>query len=376
MISRSIQFLAPLLLGGSAAACAGDASDRSGQAHPDTSRWALGQPSVRVGTGSQELDRVYGGILLGDGSLVVGNSGAAAELRWYDRRGHLRSATGRRGAGPGEFGSINWITRLAEDSLVAFDLRRQRFSVWTPAGAYARSFRSQAPPGPVRPIGAFSDGSLLIAREGQYDPRGGAGVVRDSMLVLRVDRHGKILQTFGTFPGAEWLVYQHPTSFGATQLPFGRTGHLAVAGDHVVYGASESGRLTVYDLAGRLVRTLTPELPRHPLPPDAVSTFLSEVQDGPERTALARHHRRNPIRSGAVLTGLRGDEEGNLWVRLSPRRGVDTVKWVVITLGGERIGSIHLHTSALPLDIRDHEMLLRESDPDGVHHATVREVVR
>ncbi len=377
-MKRIIRFLMLVLASAGAGACGGDALSRSARADADTASWTLEPPSVRVGESvqaGQELDRVYGGLLRGDGTLLIGNSGTS-ELRLYDARGQLRSTAGRRGAGPGEFGSINWMARLRGDSVVAFDLRNQRFSVWTPAGAFARSFTSLAPPGPVRPIGVFNDGSLLIAVEGRYDPRRGPGVVRDSMRVLRIDPSGAVLRTFGDFPGSEWLVYEHPASFGATRLPFGRSGHLAVAGDHFVYGSSESGQLAVYDPEGREVRRVRLELPRRSLPRNAVPAFLSEIDDGPERTALARFYEQQPPENAPAFDALHGDRDGNFWLRLSALPGADSVKWLVVTPGGQLVGSTRLHTSAHLLDVREKSLLLRESDVDGVQRVSVRRVVR
>jgi hypothetical protein len=357
------------------AACGGDEAPGDPAADgPFARAFRLAAPLVRIGGPGQELDRVYGGLLRPDGSLVVGNSGTL-ELRFYDAEGRLVSAAGRAGAGPGEFGSINWIGTLPGDSLIAFDLRHQRFSVWSAAGAFARTFMAQAmPPGPIRPLGVMRDGSILIAREGQYDPRGGPGVVRDSLRVMRMGPTGAVTATLGSFAGAEWLVYEHPASFRATQLPFGRMGHLAASGDHLFYGSSETGRITVYDPSGRQTGTFDLGLPRRRLSDREVSAFLEEVQDGPERSALARHHRENAAATAPLFTALRSDGAGNLWVRLSPAAGADSVGWMVLTKSGERLGGVRMHVGSLPLDIGG-SMLLRETDADGVQHVTVRPVV-
>jgi hypothetical protein len=360
------------------AACTG------GEAHPpqevaaDQPTWSVEAPVVRVGAGEQPgqaLDRVYGGLLRPGGSVIIGNSGTS-QLRTYDPGGRLVSATGGQGRGPGEFGTINWIAGLPGDSVLVFDLRLQRFSVWSPAGAFVRMFSSQAPPGPVRPIGVFRDGSILIVREAGYDPRAGAGAVRDSMTALRMSRTGEVAAIPGRFPGAEWLIYPHPASFRATQLPFGRTGQLAVLGDHFVYGSSDSGTLAVYDQAGRAVRRV--ELGAHGHGPSRkeISAFLAGIQDRAERSALARHYRNGAGDGASIFTALRGDADGNLWVRLAPRAEGDSVTWVVLAPGGDRRGSVRMATDWLPLDIRENTLLLRESDADGVQTVAVRKVSR
>jgi hypothetical protein len=372
------RFAGSLILIAALGACTGGEARETRNEPVDQPSWSLGEPSVRVGAGGGSeggLDRVYGGFLRPDGSILVGNSGTS-QLRTYGRDGRLVMDAGGRGHGPGEFGSINWIGVLSGDSTIAFDMRNQRFSVWSPSGTFVRMFSSQAPPGPVRPIGVLEDGSILIVREAGFDPRAGAGVVRDSMRAMRMNRAGQVTPIEGSFPGAEWLVYEHPYSFRATQLPFGRTGHLAVLRNHFVYGSSESGTLTVYDASGRQVRTIAVDAPARTPSREEISAFLAEIQDRAERSALTRHYRNGAGDGAPIFTALRGDGDGNLWVRTAPRAGADSVAWLVLTPGGERLGSVRMHTAWLPLDIRRDAMLLRETDADGVQTVSVRRVAR
>jgi hypothetical protein len=360
------------------AACTGEAARQPRGAPETPATWAVEAPVARMGASErpgEALDRVYGGLLRQDGSVVIGNAGTS-QLRTYGPDGRLVSAVGRAGRGPGEFGGIDWVAGLPGDSIIAFDLRNQRFSVWSPAGAFVRMFSSQAPPGPVRPIGVFQDGSILIVREAGYDPRAGAGVVRDSMTALRMSVTGEVTAIPGRFPGAEWLIYPHTTSLGATQLPFGRTGHMAVAGNHFVHGSSESDTLTLYDPSGRTIRTM--ELGARGRSPsrEEISAFLADVQDRGERSALSRHYRNGAGESAPIFTALRGDAEGNLWVRLAPGTSTDSVTWVVLGPEGDRLGSVRMAAGWLPLDIRANTLLLRESDTNGVQTVSVRKVAR
>lgn len=363
----------PPLLATTLALAAGctNADSGDGAGTPDEPpTWRLEGPVAQVGHApGQELDRVYGGVLRADGSLVLGNSGTA-ELRWFDPDGQPRRTAGRRGAGPGEFGSINWIGQLPGDSLIAFDMRHQRFSVWDSAGTFARTFTSRTPPGPLRPVGVFSDGTLLVVVEGQYDPRGGAGVVRDSLRVARIGRNGEVVRQLGSLAGSEWLVYAHPTSFRATQLPFGPSGHLALVRDHVVYGSSDGGRLTVLDGDGRVARTMELPVRAGEVSRDALSAALAGIEDRAERSALAAHYRDAPVRA-PVFTALRADGDGNLWVRLFPRPGAQEVPWVVLSPEGERLGTVRLRESAHILDGRGDRLVVRESDGDGVQSVAV-----
>ena len=365
-----------LLLIASLGACTGGEARQTADESAEQASWSLDAPAVRVGGGEgpgEALDRVYGGFLRPDGSMVVGSSGTS-QLHIYGPDGRLTASAGRHGPGPGEFGSVNWVGVLPGDSIIAFDLRHQRFSVWSPDGTFVRMFNSQAPPGPVRPIGVFEDGSILIVREGGYDPRAVEGVVRDSMLALRMSPTGEVAPTSRSFPGAEWLVYRHPTSFRATQLPFGRTGHLAVWGKHFVHGSSDSATLTVYDASGRQLRTIELAAPARTPSREEISAFLNELRDRTERTVMSRHYRNGTGGSASVITALQGGAEGNLWVRTAPRAGADSVTWLVLGPDGGQLGSVRMPTAWLPLDIRRRTVLLRESDADGVQTVSVRRV--
>ena len=372
MTHSGTAMLALALVAALAACDAGPRGDASAGA-ADTTRWSLGPAEVRVGGGAagDELDRVYAGVLLADGSFVVGNSGTS-ELRWFDSSGRRMRVSGRTGSGPGEFRGINWMAALSADSLLVFDLRQQRFSVWTPSGEFARTFMAQTPPGPLRPLGVLADGSMVVARESRYDPRSGAGVVRDSMQVLHVSRTGEVMRTLGSFAGAEWLIYDHPSSFRATQLPFGRVGHVAVAGDHVVVGSSESGSLSVLDREGRRLRTVDVDARPRAVSRRQIDTVLEQIPDRAERAALERHYRADGASAASVFTALRGDDAGNVWIRLAPAAGRDTVKWVVLSADGVRVGSVGMPSGWWPLDVRDDRVLLRETDADGVQAVSVR----
>ncbi len=347
----------------------------------DPSAWRVEQQArVVIGTSdapAHQLDRVYSGLVRSDGSIMIGNSGTA-ELRLFDGQGkHLRTA-GRAGGGPGEFRSVNWMQRYRGDSILVFDMRARRFSVWTPAGVFGRTFRVSAGPGSPRPVGVFSDGSVLVAMENQYDPRRGAGIVRDEFELVRVSPDGGTAAKIGRFAGAEWLIYDHPASFRSTQLPMGRQGHVAVSGNHIVYGSSDSTKLAVYDTAGRLVRTVELPIDERKLTTREVRSELEGIEDGAERAALKRYFDANSAsREAPAFSDLRADRSGNLWFRTTNPASPGVAHWHVVNVAGGTVGSVALPADALLLDIPSPgAVLVREVDADGVHRVALREIVR
>lgn len=369
--------LAALPLLAALAACGGGENGASASARDSTS-WHLGEQAVVIGaedSPAHQLDRVYGGVIRPDGSVLIGNSGTA-ELRLFNARGVHQLTAGRMGGGPGEFRGINWVRPYRGDSLLVFDMPAQRFSVWSPEAAFGRSFRVQGIQGSFRPLGVFPDGSLLAALELGYDPRAPVGTTRDQIKLHRVSPEGVAGPELGTLPGAEWLLYRHPSSFRATQPPFGRQGHVVVTGDNIVYASSESSQLVVRDTAGHVVRSLTlPVAGRRPTEAE-VDDEMGRIEDSVEKAAIQRHLSANDasLRTPAI-SDLRTDRNGRVWVRTggAPKSGFAT--WLVVALPDGGVESVALPVDALPLDIHESMMLLRETDPEGVQRVLIRKLI-
>lgn len=85
------------------------------------------------------------------------------EVRVFDARGTFLRAIGRRGAGPGEFEGIAGVSLDAADSLLVYDPRLSRISVFAPAPSY-RYTRSVAVPPGVSPENALQrlDNRLFV----------------------------------------------------------------------------------------------------------------------------------------------------------------------------------------------------------------------
>lgn len=337
------------------------------------------EPTPRLHIGGRaapghELDRVYGGALLPDGGVVVGNSGTG-ELRFFDRSGTLTRTAGRQGRGPGEFRAVSWLQPYRGDSLLVFDLYLQRFSVWTPAGAFARSFQLPVERRASRAVGVFPDGGILFAAEQQPDPRAAQGLVRADFDLVRVDPLGEHAEIVGRFAGTEWLLYENPMNFAATQPPFARTGHAAVVGESVLYASSDSGVVHVYGEGGRLVRTLPAPVGARRLDRREVEQALDAIRDRGEREAIRRYTQDLANASALRIEDLRVDRSGNVWVR-THTAAPETSRWVVMALSGEQIGSIDLPSSSMPLDIAPDVVLLRETDDDGVQRVSLRGITR
>lgn len=369
----------PLVLAAALCACGGGDEPRAAPA--DTAAaWTLSaEPRVRIGAGDgpgQELHRVYGGLVASDGRIVAGNSGTG-EVRFFDARGRFLFASGREGSGPGEFRGIHAVSPLRGDSILVYDARLRRFSVLDAGGRFARAFSLPPAVGPAQLAGVLADGSIVVAAQEPFDPRGGAGVVRDHLVLLRVTAAGEVMDTVARVPGAEWLLYEAASSFPATQLPFGRAGYVAASGEHVVYASSDSDELRLLAPGGAPVRTIrVPAEPRVMTDAEVSAHLDASIDDPAERSAIRRHLEEEGDRSAPLVSGLRADRDGNLWVRLFPPAGSDVAKWVVLSPAGERIGSLRMRADAYPLDLRSDAVLVREGSTDGVEVVTLRALAK
>ncbi|MGD2153627.1 MAG: 6-bladed beta-propeller, partial [Gemmatimonadales bacterium] len=138
-----------------------------------TTPWHVGaEPIFSIGSADGDPDqllyRVIGAIGLPGGRIVIANEGSL-ELLFYDEAGNFLHRAGRRGGGPGEFQSLEWLARYGPDSVLAVDVSGQRVSYFDADGNFGRSVRLEPNaqiPFP-RPVGVFGDGSLL-ATQGSF----------------------------------------------------------------------------------------------------------------------------------------------------------------------------------------------------------------
>ncbi len=135
--------------------------------------WRVGaQPLLTIGSiggdPDQELDQVTGAVRIMGDRIVVANGGRL-ELLFYDGDGNLLRRAGGRGGGPGEFQSLEWLSRYGSDSILALDAWGHRVSYFDSEGNFGRSVRldpNAQIPFP-RPVGFFGNGSFL-STQGTY----------------------------------------------------------------------------------------------------------------------------------------------------------------------------------------------------------------
>jgi hypothetical protein len=379
------------------AACGAERADSSGAVIRDSAgiqiventapTWAEGEgwqlsetPVLSIGElegdPNYQLFQVYDARRLSDGRIVVANSGSN-ELRFYDKKGRFKGATGRKGGGPGEFQGLADVWALADDSLLTYDFRNNRISVFDPSGEFVRSFQLQSltggksSPGLVAP---FADGSLLIhARTMEFSPQTEGGLRRDSVLYLRCDPTGALLDSLGWFPGPEWYVKSDEGIMAASSRAFGRSPVATAAADAFYFGSSDNYEIARYDGTGELRRLIHRTHVNLGVTPDDIEGWIEErlagMNDENQRTFWERLYADMPFpETMPAYERLLVDDEGSLWVEDYRRPADEQPRWTVFDPQGVMLGEVETPLNFQVYQIGSDFVLGRWTDELDVDH--------
>lgn len=328
---------------------------------PDEPTLTIGQLE---GNAHYELYQVTGALSLADDVTVVANSGTL-QLRFYDRRGTFMRSVGGRGGGPGEFQSLEWISRFAGDSILALDVSGHRVSFFDSSGRFGRSVRLEPSPEiPFpRPVGFFADGSLL-ATHGAYVLGGElpVRVERDEEGLFRFAADGTSASRVGTFLGRERdIVLVRPPN-GEPRVErwprlLGRTTVYAASGDRFYVADNDTYEIQVYSMDPPRLRMIIRKQHVHLAVTEAdVRAVRDSVLSSTGRAdPIVRSSFENrpppPSTMPAYAPDIHLDVDGNLWVREYTRPGDPRVAWSVFTGEGVFLGTVDTPSGLEILDI-------------------------
>ncbi len=315
------------------------------------------QPTLTIGRvegdGDYDLYQVTGALRLAGGTVVVANS-ATLELRFYDHNGtHLRSVGGR-GGGPGEFQSIEWISRFTSDSILALDVLGHRVSVFDSAGHYGRSVRLEPSPHIPAPraVGFFADGSFL-ATHGAY-MLGGELPVRSERTdegLFRYEADGSVATLVGSFLGRERdiVVLRRPNGEASVERwprILGRATAYAASGYRFYVADNNTYEVQVFSMDPPQLTMLIRKKHQHLVVTDAdvrtVRDSLLESRSGPARRMMAISFEDRPpppTTMPAYAPHILIDEDHSLWVREYSRPSDPRVTWSVFSEDGVFLAS-------------------------------------
>ncbi len=318
--------------------------------------WTLTGPTLEIGgfggDPEYELFQVRGAVRLPDGRIVLANGGSK-ELRWYGPDGVYLRAVGSEGEGPGEFRELFSVTRLA-DSLLAWDWRQRRASLFDLEGNYARSFAPRSE-GFANVSGVFADGSLLLVSGGSFGAEAEPGRARPDAVVSIAGPDGAIVAELGSFPGNEAWVHRGEDFMMVTSFTGGRGFQAAIVADRVVMGPTDRYEYRQYDRAGTIQAIVRLEQPPVALTP---ADLERERQERLERIDESQRDRWRRIMDELprvtilpAFRSIRGDAEGNVWVedRLHPTD--ESSAWTVFAPDGRALTKVRLHERFRPMEL-------------------------
>lgn len=348
-----------------------------------TTPWQVGaEPLLTIGSVDGDPDhllyRVIGAVGLPDGRIVIANEGSL-ELLFYDSRGNLLSRAGGRGGGPGEFQSLEWLSRYGPDSVLAVDVWNQRVSYFAADGNFARSVRLEPNaqiPFPS-PVGVFGDGSLL-ATQGTFSLGGEPPVrtERSQEPLFRYQPDGRGAEALGSFPGPEWVIAPvGPVGqWERRRRPFGSETAFAAAADRFYVGDNATYEIRAYSVAGRLIQVIR----RAAVPITIEQADIRAFEDSALAVGDARRRRQMrvlfdnlpppPRTYPAYAPEIHVDDDLNLWVRESSRVGLQSSGWSVFSAAGEFLGTVLMPPGIDVLDIGVDYVLGLQRDEMGVEY--------
>jgi len=358
---------------------------------PEGGGWRVSEePIVDIGAErgdeAYELFRVTGARRLADGRIVVANMGTH-QLRFFDASGEFLSSAGREGGGPGEFQALLGVWTVGDGSLLTYDLRQRRVSVFQADGSFVRSYQPSLGGsrfGFVNPIGAFDDGSLLVMMGSASGGELREGPSRDPAYLLHIDNEGALRDTLGQLPGPEFYsrsqTTDQGTAFTAVPIIFGRAPQVAVAAGGFYAGSADAYEIDYYAVEGRHPRSIRLDRARAPVAPEDVAAFKRAQLDlAPEAQRPALEQRLADLPVAETLPAhaqLVVDSEGNLWVQDYPLPGAGRSRWAVFDPEGAWLGMVDMAPDFSVYQIGPDFVLGRWSDEVGVEHVRVYELIK
>ena len=333
--------------------------------HNETAAWSprsewrfSGTPRISIGV--LEGDPAYQffnarqAVRLRDGRIVVGDGGSR-EIRLFDAQGGHLTSFGGEGSGPGEFQRLSWLGMVGTDSVVVYDQPLRRMTVIELSTGELRevSFARSANTFFPMVLGHTSTGEViaqLIARVRGADLP--AGLLRDSLHVLRFSPDARTVDTIGSF--AHQIRDVRMRSIGETRrripatLPFSPTAVTAFRDDRIWAGTGEAYAIRGYDVDGRLDRILRRSVEAEPITSGDIDRLVGHWRDfyagrlgNPEIAFfIATLEETPPPERFPAYSSLAIDADENLWVGAFRRPFDEARSWDVFAPDGVWRGTV------------------------------------
>lgn len=340
---------------------AGIAVVQNGRAHwTPTTAWKLESlPALVIGEDADSSSAVLTGLgphaKLSDSTLVLVDS-PARQLRFYGPNGKPLRTVGRKGSGPGEFGSIGGMFLCVNDTIVVSDITR-RISVWDANGTFVRERTLPPSDSGWNPTvdGVSRDCQSILVKERRPVPPAQTSGRHQNRLQWRA-LGGSAAESVLEFPGIESTKIQYNGLSLTQAVVWSNQPEYSYGGSRLVLGLADAAEYRVYDLHGKLERVV--RWAKDPVPVtrnDRANYSAGRDEYLRENPADARTV--PPIelltvaKSKPYYGAIRIDEQNNTWICDCPEKNVlfkassragSTVPWTVFDEAGVLLGTVDI----------------------------------
>ena len=360
----------------------------------DEGAWTVSmEPRVRIGVAEGDdgemLYRVFSGLVLEDGRILVSNSGSS-EIRVYGRDGRLERSFGGAGEGPGEFGPFSSmrLISLAGDTIAVTDEgnRPRRINFFSLSSGYIRTISFLTVPGYGRPSvsGFFADGSwLAVTSVGRGTLEGSPGdLIRQSRAYLKYHALAQQAELIATVAAPPRVVIDRGGGRpGYTFVPLNPGPAFALSGDELIESAGYDPEYRRLDSRGevrQLVRWSPPRIRVDDIWSRFTDAYLEEVVDE-ERPGYARMMAMDGLPIPEYVPAIESitvDLLGNVWVERY-RLPWDTDRlWDVLNPEGQWLAYVTTPPNVDILEIGTDYLLGRHQDQFGVERVVLHDLTR
>lgn len=323
-----------------------------------------------------DLHQVRGGVVLADGTIVVGEA-SSRRLRFHDAQGALIRTVGRDGEGPGEFRSLGLVAAWPGDSIAVWDMQLRRISVFAGDGTLGHSFSlrtsDEVPFANVR--GIHADGSMFatgFARMGDGPPQGRAWTPSPT---YRFERDGSLVGALPAEQASEGYYEHLNGGFRVWSALFPLGVHVAAGPEVLVEAPNRSWEIRVRRPSGDLARIV-----RRSGAPERITEAMhraaAEAQMALSTQADEEHRRRlmgMPVPERVPAYGMViVDRLDRIWVadyEWAPDG--PEAHWTVLDAEGGFVARARLPARLIPHEIGDGRILGVLRDEFDVEHAVL-----
>lgn len=300
----------------------------------------------REGAGAHHLFRVRDVVPLPGGRIAVADGGSG-EIRVFGPDAAHLASMGRPGDGPGEFRRLTSLAAWPGDSIVAWDPRHQRISVFHSGGRFGRTV--QVPhfndSFGLEFLGVTPDHRFFF-RAG-FPQRGDApyrGMFRPDQTYALVTSEGVVSADLGAHPGAEGFLAAGGGFESFYGHPHAKSTLATVWGDRLLITPNDAFELRAFTSDG--MPDVVIRLDREPMRPtrDDMLRWFEEftADDAPaERAAFRRTFEEFPLlESAPAFDALLVDAVDHIWVRDFTGVAGGPARWVVFNPEGVVLGTL------------------------------------